>query len=341
MEGCTHYSKVRLVYQVFRILMTTDEKHPLNAKQIQERLKEYYNLDDVGRRQIYEVQNLLEDSGVPIARCERKNDGVYLKGTISLCEIKMLTDVLMQSKLFTKDAKSGYLKRLYDFMPEEYRKILVHMPDVCAVYHSKDEAVIRYIDILIRSIYAGHQVEFNYVAHDIEMGLVLKHNMKRYRISPYMLYFSDNTCYLIGAEYEPDEGIDKPKHFRLDRIYSLEATDRPNIDIHKHFPDPSAGLTEYVRKSIDHYGDKEVLLQLDVHYSEKAMYIIRDKCGDDFWCRKLSDDHAIISFHVRTGPTLTGWLMQNAGFFKAIGPENVLNDVRAAYELVRRAYEGG
>ena len=182
------------------------------------------------------------------------------------------------------------------------------------------------------------QVDFHYLAFDIEMHPIFKHNMKWYRISPYYVYHANDTCYLIGAELEPDEGIDKVKHFRLDRICNLLPTDRECVDIQRYYKDPSAGLSEYIHQCIDHYGGEEVELELEVPYSENAMYIIRDMCGTDYTCHKTGPNLAKISFRVRTGPPLIGWIMQNAHFFKVIGPPSVVEEIRAEYRFGYEAY---
>ncbi len=337
-EGNMHNHTIEFAFQVFQILMTTDEKHPLNAKQIMKRLKEYYNTDCNDRRKIYDVENLLMNMGFPIEKSERKNDGVYMSGTISLAEIKMLLDMLEQSKLLTEKSKNSLIAKLYDWMPEEYRRILRRMPRVRARYTTKDDSIRNYIDDLLISVHEQKQVDFLYLAYDLEMQPFFKHQMKYYHISPYMVYFSFDTCYLIGAENEPDEGIDKLKHFRLDRICNLSRTNRNNIRLDHYCNNPIVDLTDYVYRSINHYSGKEVRLKLEVPYSERAMYIIRDMCGTDYVCQKYNDNMAIISFRIRTGPTLIGWLMQNARLFKAVGPEEVVEAVKEEYRYGSRLY---
>jgi len=333
LEGKMHSSRIALTYQVFQILATTDEKHPLNAVQIMEKLNDWYRIDCKDRRVVYNAENLLEEMGYPIIRCNAKQSGVYMLGANTLWETKMRIDSIGQSKLLSRKAKKEMLDKLYESMPEEYRRILKSMVTVKAKYQPVSDSFTTYIDTIIRCIYENKQVDFQYVAYTIEMEPYFKHHMKMYRISPYMVYFSGDTCYLIGSEYDPDEGIDIIKHFRVDRIFNLSKTDQGCRDIRHYYPiNPTDGLSEYVSRSIDHYGNEEVILELDVCYSTEAMYIIRDKCGEEFRCHRLSDDRAIISFRVRTGPTLIGWIMQNARLFKVVGPQKVVDEVRRTFE---------
>lgn len=338
MKGSMHDSKIELTYQVLQILMATDEKHPLNARQVEHRLNEYYGTGPVDRRRIYDAQNLLIGMGYPIVKCENMKLGVYMEGTMTLFEMKMLLDVVQQSKLLTQGTRSAIIKKLYDGMPPEQRKILISMPDIKAKYNTKDEGIPSYIDILLKCIYNRRRVTFLYQAYDLDMSPKLKHNMKHYHISPYYLYFSDNTCYFIGAEREPDEGINQIKHFRLDRVCCLTEDEGDYVDIKEYYDVPASGIGDYVHRCIDHYGGDEVMLKLDVTYSEKAMYIIRDMCGDEYRYERISENRAYISFRIRTGPPLIGWIMQNARLFTAIEPDCVLKKVREEYQYGYEKY---
>lgn len=336
MKGSTHDSKIEFTYQVLQILRATDEKHPLNAKQVKHRLEEHYGIFSVGRRRIYAAQNLLIGMGYPIIKCENMKLGVYMEGAMTLSEWKMLLDVVQQSKLYTESARKAVLKKLYDGMPPEQRKILISMPELKAKYNARDEGIWNYIDILLKCIHRRKRVTFLYQAYEIDMSPKFKHHMKYYRISPYNVCFSHNTCYLIGSEREPDEGIDQMKHFRLDRICNLSEDEGKYIGFEEYYGRPATDISDYVYRCIDHYGGDEVILRLDVAYSEKAMYIIRDMCGDEYDIQRLEEKHAIISFRIRTGPPLIGWLMQNARLFTVVGPDSVVDAVREEY---RYGYE--
>ena len=54
--------------RVFQLFQTTDEKTPMNAVQVSQKLEEEYGMENVHRTSIYDDVRLLQSCGYPIKR---------------------------------------------------------------------------------------------------------------------------------------------------------------------------------------------------------------------------------------------------------------------------------
>ena len=84
--------------RVLQIMETTDEKSPLNANQIVEKLDSEYTLGEIDRRSIYRDISMLQYCGYPIKQCKDKRTGWYMdKHAFDDWEIKLMMDAVWQS----------------------------------------------------------------------------------------------------------------------------------------------------------------------------------------------------------------------------------------------------
>lgn len=72
----SHKEKIIRVLQLFQ---TTDEKTPMNAVQISQKLEEEYGMENVHRTSIYDDVRLLQSCGYPIKQAENSHKGWYME----------------------------------------------------------------------------------------------------------------------------------------------------------------------------------------------------------------------------------------------------------------------
>lgn len=85
-----HKEKLIRVLQLFQ---TTDEKTPMNAVQVSQKLEEEYGMENVHRTSIYDDVRLLQScGGYPIKQAENSHKGWYMeKHLLEVCNIKNVT----------------------------------------------------------------------------------------------------------------------------------------------------------------------------------------------------------------------------------------------------------
>lgn len=85
-------------------------------------------------------------------------------------------------------------------------------------------------------------------------------------------------------------------------------------------------LKRRAAESIDNFDGPRITVFLDAPYTPVAMNIIADRVGNnaDVLQYNSNNGHCLIRINVRRSPTLTGWLMQNVGFFSVVSPQCVI-----------------
>lgn len=96
----SHKEKIIRVLQLFQ---TTDEKTPMNAVQISQKLEEEYGMENVHRTSIYDDVRLLQSCGYPIKQAENSHKGWYMeKHLLEDWEIKLMLDSVQQARRLVK-----------------------------------------------------------------------------------------------------------------------------------------------------------------------------------------------------------------------------------------------
>ena len=100
-----HKEKLIRVLQLFQ---TTDEKTPMNAVQVSQKLEEEYGMENVHRTSIYDDVRLLQSCGYPIKQAENSHKGWYMeKYLLEDWEIKLMLDSVQHARLCRCPEMSG------------------------------------------------------------------------------------------------------------------------------------------------------------------------------------------------------------------------------------------
>ena len=99
--------------RVLQIMQSTDERSPLNATQIVDRLANKYELREIDRRSIYRDIVLLQSCGYDIEQCDDKRKGWYMKKhAFEDWEIKVMLDAVCQAKCISTEEASAIKEKL-------------------------------------------------------------------------------------------------------------------------------------------------------------------------------------------------------------------------------------
>ena len=91
-------TKEKLI-RVLQLMQTTDEKTPMNATQIVEKLSTEYELEGVDRRSIYRDIALLQDCGYDIVQTTDRRSGWYMNThAFADWQIKIMMDAVQQAR---------------------------------------------------------------------------------------------------------------------------------------------------------------------------------------------------------------------------------------------------
>ena len=140
-------TKEKLI-RVLQLMQTTDEKTPMNATQIVEKLSTEYELEGVDRRSIYRDIALLQDCGYDIVQTTDKRSGWYMNThAFADWQIKIMMDAVQQARCVSINEAMQIRENLLNLTSKRGRSRFSHM----MMPHSGNvKNVQKYQDLLLQ-----------------------------------------------------------------------------------------------------------------------------------------------------------------------------------------------
>ena len=319
--------KMALLYMMRELLQKTDEDHTLNAAELIRILEKYGCQAD--RRTIYSNVEILTDFGIDV---QKKEDapGYYIGSRdFELPELKLLVDAVQSSKFITEKKSEELIKKLTQLTNEQKAKELNRYVYIRNRMKSGNEKVYYNVDDLHNAMNNDLQIEFQYGEWDTAKRLVVKHDGKKYRVSPWALTWDDENYYLIA--YDEIDG--KIKHFRVDKMIRIEMTDEPRNGS-EQFKD--FDLAAFAKKTFGMYGgqDADITLRCEKH----LVGVLIDRFGKDIMIVPDGDEYIRAHVLVSVSPQFFGWITGIGKGVEIVSPDHVrdeyqqfLNDILKTY----------
>ena len=330
----SHKEKIIRVLQLFQ---TTDEKTPMNAVQISQKLEEEYGMENVHRTSIYDDVRLLQSCGYPIKQAENSHKGWYMeKHLLEDWEIKLMLDSVQQARCVSVHEANEIRNKLLNLTSQRGRSRFSHMIMPLPGNVRGVGQIGEYIEIMLEAMYLHKKIRFQYTEINNAMEKVLRKEGKMYQLNLYTIYWSDNNYYLVGAHDNHDNLV----NYRLDRIVNLTMSEEKAIDAkEKVGVNPEMIIQEYIEKSVDHFQGELIRVEVEYEPGQASNAILYDFAGENIRVRKLENGRCRAVFQKMDSVTLVGWFMQHAGMYKVIGPEKLREEVFRELNLASEKYK--
>lgn len=329
-------TKEKLI-RVLQILQETDDKSPVNAGQIIEKLERGYGITGVDRHSVYQDIALLVRCGYKIEQCRDRRKGWYLsKRFLEDWEIGILMDSVMQTKCLTYNDAKSLKARLMNLCSERgrkrFRNLFSAMP---ALKVPAGEPVGAYIESMLEAMYMGKKVEFRYTELDEYLKPKLRRNGALYELSLYGIYWGGTTYYLIGMHDHHDDLT----HYRLDRIRDLVISEKNAIPAEQRI---GKNATEKIRRVIErqvkHFSGEEICVEVEYEPGQVQNAILYDFTdGRVHICPQLNGKMRA-SFRKMSSVTLLGWLIQYSSMYEVISPAELRAEVKKSLQTGLETY---
>lgn len=312
--------------RVLKVMESTDEKSPLNAEQIIEKLNNRFTLGDIERRSIYSDIKMLQYCGYNIKKCTNTRKGWYMdKHAFEDWEIKIMMDSVEQAQCVSTSEAATIKDKLLKLTSDRGRSRFSHMMRTNRKKADEDSTTGEYIEMLIEAMYVHKKIEFQYTEVSNDMKKILRREGKIYKLNLYTIYWAGNNYYLVGA-HDNHDGL---THYRLDRILNLSISDENAIDAYKKVGvNAEDYIRKYIEESVNHFSGDIVRIEVEYSPDSVANAILYDFAGNDIKVRKQQDGTYRATFTKMNSVTLTAWFMQYANRFKVIAPKKLKDDVR-------------
>lgn len=155
-----HKEKIIRVLQLFQ---TTDEKTPMNAVQISQKLEEEYGMENVHRTSIYDDVRLLQSCGYPIKQAENSHKGWYMeKHLLEDWEIKLMLDSVQQARCVSVHEANEIRNKLLNLTSQRGRSRFSHMIMPLPGNVRGVGQIGEYIEIMLGAMYLHKKIRFQY-----------------------------------------------------------------------------------------------------------------------------------------------------------------------------------
>lgn len=311
--------KLKLLYMAKIFTEKTDENHGISVQELIAQLNQYeVNAD---RKTIYLDFEELRHFGMDIVSYQEGRNVFYklVHRDFELAELKLLVDSVQSSKFITERKSRELIKKLESLVSTYEAKQLHRQVILTGRVKTMNESIYYSVDKIHAAISDDKQITFQYFQWNTKKKPELRHNGAWYQISPWTLVWDDEYYYLIG--YDSTE--DKIKHYRVDKMLHLEATDnkREGKDVFKQM-----NLPKYSKGLFGMYGGETVDVTLLCENNMVGPII--DRFGKDIIIVPVDDSHFQTHVQVSASEQFLGWVIALGKGVKIIGPDSLVEAMK-------------
>lgn len=317
--------KIKILYLMKIMLERTDEEHGLSLNDITQALAAYGI--DAERKALYDDLETLRVFGIDIEK--RKEKGVtyhVVSREFELPELKLLVDAVQSSKFITHKKSSELIKKIEGLASKYEAQQLQRQVFVANRIKTMNESIYYSVGDIHEAINSNVKIEFRYFEWNANKEKVLRHDGKKYLISPWALTWDDENYYMIG--YDSESGI--IKHYRVDKMLQICPTEekRDGAELFKNFD-----MAQYSKQTFGMFGGKEEVVEL--RCSNALAGKMMDRFGQDISIRNVTDTHFEMRIKVHISPVFLTWIMNFGADIKILSPESVKQEyIRIAKEAL-------
>ena len=315
--------KGRLLFLEHYLQTYTDDQHSISTDELMEIYAN--NGFKANRNTIRDDISILTFSGIDVIQSYKgKQRAYHIGGRIfDLAEVKTLVDAVCSSHFIAAKKSEELIQKLTQLTSIHNRDMLAHSAFTAGRIKAETPNIFITIDKINDAISRGKKISFQYIYYKPDKTEVMRHDGKKYVVSPQTLLWNDDRYYV--PSYSEEKGCIIP--FRVDRMRNVEILEA------ERFIDSSFDSCEYTRKVMKMYDgelpEQEVMLIAD----NKHMLSIIDRFGEDIQTAVVDEEHFKAVITVCPSVTFFAWVFQFSGGIRIAGPEDVKEKYR---ELLTR-----
>lgn len=319
--------KLRLLYLAKILLEKTDEKHSLTMPEIISELAGYGI--SVERKTIYSDVEDLRLFGIDVIGEKVGNKFNYYVANreFELVELKLLVDSVQAAKFITIKKSSELIRKLEHLASEEEAKQLQRQVYVSGRIKTSNESIYYNVDKIQTAIGANRKITFQYFQWNVKKEQELRHDGKRYCISPWALVCESENYYLIGY----DEEAQRIKHYRVDKMLKISLIKQKRegkAEFEKR------DMAVYTKKIFGMFDGEEQRVR--IQFENNLAGVVIDRFGKEVNILPVDYTHFEINVNVAVSNQFFGWLISLGPGAKIVGPESVVEQMK---EIVKNLTE--
>ena len=294
----SYNQKIKLLFLMDLFMQRTDMEHTISMKEIISELEK--NEISGARKSIYSDIETLKEYGLEIEYRKEQPEGYYLaERTFELAELKLLVDAVQSSKFITEKKSRSLIKKLEGLTSYYEAGQLRRQVYVADRVKTMNESIFYNVDKLQNAILSNRQIVFEYTKWGMTDRIKLLNKGKIYRVSPWMLSWTDENYYLIA--YDNEQGI--IKHFRVDKMLRVELINEMRLGKEAYDRiDPAI----YSKNMFGMFSGKNEMLSIQI--PEYLLGAFIDRFGKDISVRKIDNEKYVVHIQAIISEQFFGWL---------------------------------
>lgn len=309
------YNRTLLVFKY--LWETTDEEHTVSLADISVYLQGHGISKPDARTLRKDIDQLVE-FGIDIVHNRSVQNRYYVATRhFEAPELKMLIDAVQSSRFITPKKSKALIGKLVSFAGPNQAELLNRELYVDSRYKSGNEKVYLVVDSIQTAIEQKKKISFQYFDYTPDKTKQLRHNGRRYAVSPYALIWNNDTYYLIGY-HDAREIVTR---FRVDRIVRLGIMDEPAVDRPTDFD-----VAVFFTKEFSMLGGREC--EVELLCGNDLMGNIVDRFGGAVHTEVTDEEHFKVTVTVALSNNFYGWVFASAGNIQILSPPGAIEEFR-------------
>jgi len=303
---------------VFQYLWeTTDEEHTVSLMDLSKHLQNCGLSQPDARTLRKDIAQLIE-LGVDIVHNRSVQNQYHIASRhFDGPELKLLIDAIQSSRFITPKKSKALIQKLSAFAGPHQTEILHRELYVDSRFKSDNESIYLTVDHIQSVIAEKKKISFQYFDYAPDKAKLLRHDGRRYSVSPYALIWNNDTYYLIGHH-------DRRGHiatFRVDRITGLEPLDEAAVDRPQDFD-----VSVFFTREFSMLGGKPC--EVELLCENDLMGNIIDRFGEDAVTEIVDEGHFKVTVTVDLSNNFYGWVFASAGNIQILSPPEAIIEFR-------------
>ncbi len=309
--------KCKLYYLIEYFKKYTDEEHTVTVAELIEYLGEFGITAE--RKSIYRDIETIGDLGYEIIQVHGKKFSYYLaERDFETAELRTLVDAVASSRFITKKKSAELIKKLESLANVHVANRLNAQVYVANRIKASNESIYYNVDAIHNAIADNSRITFMYFDWDKNKRRVYRHNSKVYEVSPWALVWNNENYYLVA--YDSEEG--EIRHYRVDRMISINQTDKPRQG-RAEFRDEDTA--QYTKKFFGMYDGE--FTEVTLNCSESITNAVVDMFGTDVKFSPQPDNKTFnVTVEVAISPVFLSWVFMLGENIRIVSPKSVKDE---------------
>lgn len=309
------YNRTLLVFKY--LWETTDEEHTASLADITAYLQGCGIPKPDARTLRKDIDQLIE-FGVDIVHHRGVQNRYHIATRhFEAPELKLLIDAVQSSRFVTPKKSKALIGKLSTFAGPHQSELLRRDLYVDSRYKSDNENIYLAVDSIQIAIEQKKKISFQYFDYAPDKTKLLRHDGRRYSVSPYALIWNNDAYYLIGY-HDMREIVTR---FRVDRITSLEVMDEPAVDRMADFD-----VAAFFTREFSMLGGREC--EVELLCENDLMGNIIDRFGEQVPTEIVDENHFKVTVTVALSNNFYGWVFASAGNIQILSPPEAIAEFR-------------